>query len=469
LQKPVMIMKVGRTGAGSRAASSHTGSLVGDDEVYSAFFRQMGIIRIETLSELTSFVTIFRNGRRPAGRNVAILSGSGGAGVVLADKCESLGLSVPELTGETRRRLEQYLPSFGSARNPVDLTAQVAVDPGLLGNCLRAMAPDDNIHIFLVNLAVGDRSAPAVVRDVIDFYRSTDKVVVVLSRALPSAVEAPVYMEQLIKAGIPVLAGGLEAVQAIASLVWYQDKVRRAAVPAGGGGSAGQPAEALELIASGKQLAEYQCKQVLNAYGIPVTREGLARSAEEAVGLARRIGYPVALKVQSPQIPHKTEARGVRLNLAADDQVHRAYGEIIRSAGEAVPGAEIHGVLVQEMLGEGVEVIIGMTRDPVFGPVIMFGLGGIFVEVLRDVSFKVAPLTRGDAEEMIREVKGHRLLQGMRGQPPVDFAALTEVIMKVSRLVTDHADRIAELDINPLLVSPGGAVVADALMVKSGV
>lgn len=466
LQKPVLIMKVGRTGAGSRAASSHTGSLAGDDQIYGAFFRQMGIIRIENLNELTSFVTVFRNGRRPAGRNVAILSSSGGAGVVLADKCESLGLKVPEFTGETRRHLEQCLPFFGSARNPVDLTAQAFLDSNLLGKCLQAVGEDENIDIVLANLFLNDRSAP-VVKDFIDFYHSTDKVVAALTRAAHDSVEAPAHLQRLAAEGIPVLDLSLDVVDALANLVWYQEKVNRGAATAPAGESTGPPPKAAALIAGGDPLAEYQAKEVLAAYGIPVTREGLARTAEEAVELARRIGYPVALKVQSPQIPHKTEAGGVRLNLAGDDEVRSAFGEITGSAARAVPGADIHGVLVQEMLGDGVEVIVGMTTDPVLGPVIMFGLGGIFVEVLGDVSFKVAPLSRADAEDMVTEIKGYRVLEGVRGRPPVNIEALTEVIMKVSRLVTDHAGRIAELDINPLLVSPGGAVVADALLVKA--
>lgn len=463
MQKPLLIMKVGRSRAGSRAASSHTGSLAGDDQVYDAFFRQMGIIRIESLNDLTSFVTVFRSGRRPAGKNVAILSGSGGAGVVMTDKCESLGLNVPELQGATRRLLEQYLPPFASSANPVDLTARAETDPALVGNCLRALAGDDDIHTVIVNVFLADRLAPQITRDVIDFYRSTDKTVVMIAWVARAAKEVPACLDRIREAGIPLLADGQEAVRAIAALAWYQDKVT--GPPVAEPESFSPAPEAKDLLAVPKPLTEYQAKRVLAAYGVPVTREGLAGSREEAVALARRIGYPVVLKVQSPQIAHKTEAGGVRLGLVDDDQVRAAYGEIVENARKHAPGAAIHGVLVQEMIDGGVEVIIGMTRDPVFGPVLMFGLGGIFVEALRDVSFRVAPLSRRDAEEMIKEIKGHRVLEGMRGLPPVDFEALTDVILKVSRLVTDHA--IQELDVNPLVVSPRGAVVVDALLVKA--
>jgi acetyltransferase len=207
----------------------------------------------------------------------------------------------------------------------------------------------------------------------------------------------------------------------------------------------------------------------LKSYGIPVTREALATSADMAVELARELGYPVALKVQSAEIAHKTEAGGIMLNLASDDEVRSAYEEILGNAERFDPHAEVQGVLVQEMLEGGVEVIIGATKDPVFGHVIMFGLGGIFVEALRDVSFRVAPLKREDAEEMIEEIKGHRVLRGVRGRPPVDLEAIVDAIMRVSRLVTDHRDDIAELDINPLVVFSKGATAVDALIRGSGV
>ena len=207
----------------------------------------------------------------------------------------------------------------------------------------------------------------------------------------------------------------------------------------------------------------------MKSYGIPVTREALATSADMAVGLARELGYPVALKVQSAEIAHKTEAGGIRLNLASDDEVRSAYEEILANAERFEPDADVQGVLVQEMLEGGVEVIVGATRDPVFGHVIMFGLGGIFVEALRDVSFRIAPLTRRDAEEMIEEIKGHRVLQGVRGRPPADREAIVDAILRVSRLVTDHRDDIAELDINPLVVFSKGAKAVDALIRGSGV
>jgi acetyltransferase len=467
MQKPLVIMKVGRSQAGSWAALSHTGHLVGNDRVYDAFFKQMGIIRIESLDELTSFAIVYASDRRPRGRNVAIISGSGGGGVVLTDKCEDVGLCVPEFMGETRTRLEQALPAFGSARNPVDLTGQLIVVPGMLLKCFKVVLEDDGIHMVIMNLGFSDHSDPEIVREVIEVYKSTDKPVILVGSVFPgSSQRAYELLDEVKEAGIPVIKDGIQAVQAMGKLVWYQEKAKRKAGGSSGVRDALCGPQVRDLLCQPGQLTEFQGKEILSRYGIPITREGLADSPEAAVELACRIGYPVALKIQSPQILHKTEAGGVRLNLRSDDEVRRAYVEIMNNARNYLPAAEIHGVLVQEMLGGGVEVIIGAAQDPVFGHVIMFGLGGIFVEALQDVSFRVIPVEREDAEEMIREIKGYRVLRGIRGKPPVNIDALAETILKVSRLVADHSDIIGEVDINPLVADENGARVVDALIVK---
>jgi len=468
-QKPLLLIKVGRTGAGSRAARSHTGSLAGDDQVYDTFFKQMGIIRIKHLSELTSFVFLHRTGRLPRGRNVGIVAGSGGMGVVLSDECESYGLAVPVFTGKTRARLGQYLPSFGSARNPVDLTAQMLTDPYLAGKCLQAVLDDENVDMALLSIAFFEPNGEVLARNLIDIYKSATKPVILLAGALPDDNYSLEIIRQIKEeTGMPVFLDWLPVIPAMANLVLYQERVKLAAaeleeekpyIPAAGD-------EAKKMLEEAGELTEYQSKQILQKYAIPVTKEGLATSPEMALELAGRIGYPVALKIQSPQIPHKTEAGGIKLNLSSAAEVRQAYGEILANAQNYLPEARIQGILVQEMAPAGVEVIIGTTTDPVFGPVIMFGLGGIFVEAIKDVSFRIAPLKRREAGEMIKEIKGYRVLQGMRGQPPVDLAALVDVILKVSQLVTDCSRQIKELDINPLIAGPGGVKVADALIVK---
>jgi len=464
-EKPVLIMKVGRSSSGSRAASSHTGSMAGSDTIYDAFFRQTGIIRIDNFTDLIAFTPLFQTGKLPRGRNTAIISTSGGAGVVLTDLCESVGLNVVPLGDETRKKMDTVLPFFASSLNPVDLTAAFLTEPTITAVVLRALCEDPDIDIIIGSLNFPLPADHPVVNEIIDICSNTDKLVLISPFRFPGAPTDPPLAE-FKRAGIPVISETIDAIKAISNLVTYKENlkkrkqnryrvIRRS----------GSKPDLDYLLKSGQTLGESQSKEVLEKYGIPVTRQALAATPEEAVARARDIGYPVALKIDSPDIPHKTEAGGLKLNLENDDQVSSSFEEIIRNVKLYLPEARINGVSVQEMLPQGVEVIIGVTRDPVFGPTIMFGLGGIFVEVLKDVSFRIAPLSPGDARDMVDEIKGAALLKGVRGKPSVDIDAIADVILRVSDLVTDYRDRIEELDINPLIVYPKGVKAADAMLV----
>ncbi|MDX9816326.1 MAG: acetate--CoA ligase family protein, partial [Smithellaceae bacterium] len=268
------------------------------------------------------------------------------------------------------------------------------------------------------------------------------------------------------EAGMPVLQDHLHSVQALSNLAWYASRLRRPVEIKADRYTFKLEKEIEELIKKGGALSEHEAKKILAAYGIPVTREKIATTADQAVKVARKIGYPVALKISSAQIRHKTEAGGIRLNIKTDAQVRVAFRQIIASAKKYMSQAEIQGVLVQEMLQGGTEVIVGTVDDPVFGPCVMFGLGGVFVEALKDVSFRVAPLSRLDAEEMISDIQGYSILRGLRGKPPVDMNTLVDVILKVSRFATDNKSTIKEIDINPLILFKKGAKVADALIIK---
>lgn len=463
LEKPVMIIKSGRSTAGARAASSHTGSLAGSDQVYNAFFKQTGIIRINASEELISFVPLMEAGRLPRGRNVALLTASGGEGVTLADLCEGLGLVVPHLDERTRSKIGKSLPSFASVENPIDLTGQYLTNPEMLMVCLNALLEDEKIDIIIGNFSLQE---PELARKVIEAYRSTDKVIVICPRVIPGTDESD-GVRELRKSGLPIILNSAHAVRATAQLADYAEFMRKKKKKEYHVQHAVKANNSIEITGFQGILSESQSKEILTRYEIPITRQGLASTIDDAVALAGQIGYPVALKVDSPDIPHKTESGGVILNLNSDQEVIDAYEKIIKNIGLYMPDARLNGVLVQEMILDGIEVIIGVHKDPVFGPVIMFGLGGIFVEVLKDVSFRVAPISHGDAMDMIKETKGYQLLKGVRGKPPVDIDALVDVIMKVSTLVTDLKDYIEELDINPLLVFPGktGAKALDAMIV----
>jgi len=466
--KPILIKKVGRTHAGKRAAASHTGSLAGNDRIYDAFFRQTGIIRIDELRDLTYFALVHQSGRMPQGKNAAILTDSGGPGVEMADRCEEYGLNVPELSKTTRAKIQAAIPHYGSARNPVDMTAAIMTDQELYGKCLRAIFEDDAIDIVFAPGVFMSYVSPQLLEETLEIYHASAKPMILCPVWTDSSPQSQAMVARVRKEGIPMIPEASDAARAVAAMVRYAGK--RKVFPAPAGAKPKIPARAMvtakPILQKHGALTEYDVKQVLAAYGIPVTKEAPAATAKDAVAQARRIGYPVALKVLSPDIPHKTEVGGIRLNLQTDRAVRDAYSEIVKSAERCAPHAVVTGVLVQEMLGDCVEVIIGVTRDPVFGPCVMFGLGGVFVEVMQDVSFRVAPLTASDAEEMIGEVKGARVLAGVRGKPAADTKAIIDVILKVSQLAVDYADRIEELDINPLIVFPKGACVADALIVK---
>lgn len=463
--KPLLIMKVGRSPAGSRAATSHTGSLAGSDRIYDAFFKQTGIIRIDDYNELIAFSPLFQAGKLPKGRNTAIIATSGGAGVTITDLCESLGLSVIPLSGDTRSKMDRVFPSFASSRNPVDLTAAATTDPGIIPAAMRAVVEDPEVDIVIANINFYVPPDHPAIKEVIDICQNTDKFVLITPFVFPGAGMDP-GTKAIEAAGVPVNPRTHDAVKAVANLVKYSENLHKRMQAAYRVLPPAKPKPDLgDLLMPGQTLSESKAKAVLERYGIPVTREALAASAQEAVRMAREIGYPVALKVDSADIPHKTEAGGLKLNLENDGEVRAAFDEIIKNVKAYKPDARINGVSVQEMLPPGTEVIVGVTRDPVFGPVIMFGLGGIFVEVLKDVSFRIAPVSPGDARDMIEEIKGHAVLRGVRGIPPADIDAIADVILKISSLVTDYRDSIEELDINPLIVYPRGVKAADAMLV----
>jgi len=470
--KPLLVKKVGRTTAGMRAAVSHTGSLAGNDRIYDAFFRQMGIIRIDELRDLTSFALAHQSGRMPAGKNVAILTDSGGPGVELADKCEEFGLHVPELAGDTRTRIADCLPFYGSARNPIDMTAAVMTDQSLYGKCLRALFADKDIHMVFAPGFFMSYVAPSLLDDVIEIYRSSTKPLVMCPVWADRSPQAQAMISRVRQEGIPIIPEASDAARALASLAYYGERRKRiietTAHPLPSALHEPDYRVATHRLQAPGKPTEYDAKRILASYGIPITREGMAVSEEDAVSLANRIGYPVALKIQSPDIPHKTEADGIRLHLHREEEVRQAYGDILRKASMYAPQASISGILVQEMITGGVEVIVGTIQDPVFGPCVMFGLGGVFVEVFQDISFRVVPLTRQDAEEMVREVRGFALLEGLRGRPRGDVQTLVDVILRVSRLASDFTSEIEEIDINPLIVLPDGVCAADALIVKTG-
>jgi acyl-CoA synthetase (NDP forming) len=464
--KPILMWKVGNTEQGQKAAASHTANLGGAMALYKAAFKQSGILQVEDLQDLVDYGRAFRCGKLPRGNRLAIITISGGAGILMTDECVGRGMQIAQLAPATIEKLRQFVPSFGSLNNPVDVTAAIFNDLTLINRTLQAIVDDPGVDcIAMINASLQGEIAAKIAAEIVMVAQKTDKPIFLTWSARD--VMAPEAYAALDVARLPHYKSPVRCGRAMAALSWYGEAQRRYRERLGE-----QPMRMEETntkqILNGRttDVAEYEAKRILADYGIPVTREELATSAQDAVAIAKRIGYPIAIKVQSPDISHKTEAKAVRLKIASDAELAAAYEEVTRNAKAYKSDARIEGVLVQEMVSDGVEAILGVTNDPLFGPAVMFGLGGIFAEVLKDVSFRLAPVTPSVAREMVQEIAGYQVLAGARGKPPADVDALVDVIVRLSALAVDLKDHVAELDINPLFVFPAGRGVkaADALI-----
>jgi len=464
-KKPILLMKTGRSNAGSRAAASHTGALAGSDKIYDAFFKQNGIIRVDDFEDIIAFSKLFNAEKLPTGKNTVIITSSGGRGINEADRCESYGLNIVELSEATQAEIRKTLPEYASVSNPIDLTAAASVtNPEFYLAPLKALVNDPNVDniIFTDFPYVWDENTP-MLQEFVSIAKASNKVIGIFPFPL-EGMTYPKATETLIANDVAVISGTLNPVRALAKLVQYSayvqmnDQVSDVAADYG-------PANIADLLKPGATLSESEASDVLDRYGIPTTKRYVAKEAEEAVEMAKEIGFPVVLKIDSPQIPHKTEADGIRLNICSEEEVRIAFAEVMANAKQYNPTATLNGVSVQEMLPNGVEIIIGAHNDETFGPVIMAGLGGIFVEVFKDIAFKVAPLSRKDAYELLEELQGKAILHGARGKAPVDKEAIIDVLLKVSNLMRDNKDTIKELDINPLIVYEKGIKAADAMIV----
>lgn len=468
--KPVLMWKVGNTDEGRKAAASHTANLGGAMALYRSAFRQNGIIQVEDIEDVVDYGRAFRCGKLPAGNRLAIITISGGAGILMTDEIVARGMRLAALAPATVAKLREFVPSYGSLGNPVDVTASIFSDLSLINRTLTAIIDDPGVDcIAIINASLQGDLARTVAAEIAAVANAAAKPIMACWSAR-NVVASEAYA-LLDAARVPHYKSPVRCGRAMAALSWYAAARRRNAAQRGERPLAIQKDDIKQRLAGvTADVSEYAAKRVLAAYGIPVTREELATSNEQALAIARRIGYPVAIKVQSPDISHKTEAKAVRLALASDAELRAAYDDVLANAKAYKPGARIEGVLVQEMLGGGTEVILGVTADPLFGPAVMFGLGGIFAEVLKDVSFRLAPVTPSMAREMIEEIKGYPVLAGARGRPPADIDALADAIVRLSALAIDLRGHVAELDINPLFVMArgNGVKAADALIKPAG-
>ncbi|HVB49515.1 MAG TPA: acetate--CoA ligase family protein [Burkholderiales bacterium] len=461
--KPVLVWKVGNSQLGRRAAASHTANLTAPYELYKEVFREGGFIEVRDVDDLVDAVRAFRAGRLPAGDGIGVVSVSGGAGVLLADRCEEYGLRLPALGEDTQHRLAQLLPEFACAANPADVTAQVFNDFAIFGRVCEAVLADAAVaQLVVVSASMQGAEAERLALELSALAeRSPKPILMVSSAARERAARA---FEVLDAARIPCFPTPGRA--ALGACALWQFASKLAKDPARPDGPRDVASKVLSFPADRKTLSEHRSKQVLEAYGIPVTREVLLDWAELDRLQSAPLAFPLVAKLESSDLPHKTEAGAVRVGLKDLAELKRAVAHMRAAAARYRPEARIEGVLLQEMVG-GVETIAGGMIDPFFGPVVVFGLGGVFAEVLRDVSLRFAPFGRETAREMIGEIRAARILRGYRGQKEADVDALADALSRLSHLLADHGDAIVEVDINPLFVRPRGegVVAADALIV----
>lgn len=457
--KPVVILKIGSTEKGQAAAASHTGALTGSDAVIDAVFRRHGALRVrsvEALIDIGHAASLLMPGRLPANDAVTLVAASGGFGIMMADAMSEAGLSLPALAPDTQLRIREAVPT-ASTGNPVDASAQMSSRPDILLKMLSALLDDPSggsLALFM-SLSLYNTRLRGIYLEALAQVRAShpDRLLMVISQGPADAVA------EINALGIPVFSSIDAAATGLAGLVRL-GRLQSAAEVA-----ASLPAS--EPVDPAVFRNEFHAKQALGKAGIDVPSEIIARTADDAVRAADAMGYPVVLKIASEDVAHKTEAGGVMLNLGDADSVRQAHDRILANVARHAPGARIDGVLVAPMVRGGTEMIAGISQDPVFGPIVMVGMGGIYAEVLKDVAVQAAPVTEDEAVAMIRSLKMFPILDGARGQAKADIAAAARCVARLSEFAYRHRDDVAEIDMNPILVRPQGqgVVVLDALMI----
>ena len=468
-RKPVVALKMGATSAGTRMASSHTGHLAGSDAVVDGLFRQYGVTRVSDLDELLETAALFAKLPAGTGPNCCLYSISGGSGTLMAEVAEAAGVPVPILSETTRSALREMIPDYLTVDNPVDNGAQFLVTNPVEDRrrVFDLMVADPHVDVIVIGLtgALG-RLTDRFADDIVAFADEISKPIVVTWNSFKTDEKG---FKTLIDAGIPMFRSFRNCFAALRNFARYEEA--SSSFRARKKMSTKLPATAADALSEagpgGGPLGADASRRLLEAFAVPLAGEGLAHSAAEAGRLAKAIGFPVVMKIASPDFPHKSDAGLVRLGVDSAGQASTVYAELVKRAAKANRKARIEGVQIQEQVEGGVEMIVGVTRDPVYGPAVLVGTGGVFAEILKDVAVRPLPLDRRDAEEMVTSLRGYALLRGARGQARADVKALVDVVLSVARLAAACGDRLAELDLNPVVVRQRGAVAVDSLVVAA--
>ena len=456
-KKPILVLKSGRSPEGAKAAMSHTGALMGSDELYDALLTQAGVIRVDTMDELFDYATAFSKQPLPE-EGLAIVSNAGGPAIISTDACSKFKISMADISS-IRAQIDDVIPPWGSSRNPVDIVGDA--DYNRFRNVLERVLNHKNVgSVIVMCTPSGTLNYDELARVVVDMSKKYKKTILASLMGLDEGIT---NRQILAEGGVPYYTYAEGAVRALRAMLRFSEWTRKDPGSVTKFDVSKDIAKKIldEASSEGRaSLLEEEGQRILDAYGLPLPQSGLAQTPEEAVKLAAKIGYPVVMKIASPQIIHKSDAGGVRVNLVDENSVKTAFVEIVNNAKKYDANAQIKGCLVVEMVKGGKEIIIGCKQEPGMGPMLMLGMGGIYVEVLKDVTFRLAPVTVHEARGMIDSIKTKKLLEGTRGEQPSDLEALTECIQRVSQLVTDNP-QIKELDMNPVLVMESGCKILD--------
>ena len=463
--KPIAVWKAGNTRAGSRAAASHTANLTEDYDYYRDAFREGGFVEIREIYDLIDCARVFRSRKRPRGNRAAIVTTSGGAGVLLTDACEQANLTLPALSAPTLAALKPLLPDFASTANPIDVTAGIAQKEAEFSAATQVVLDDPNVDMLFLRSYPG-HDAPLWAQHFVAAAHASDKPILISLTSTPR--ESAAWLPTVEAANVPCFEAPGRLVYAASALNEFTRKCEGLAQ-----GKHGHPDHVklpLSLSLSNTTtrtaadaLDEVQSKACLEAYGITTPRRWFVAAGDEGTLDALDIAFPVALKVVSPDLPHKTEAGGVRLGIENIFQLKQILNDMRQSVADYAPNARIRGWLI-EVMAQGVELIVGALNNPSFGPLIMVGMGGVYAELFRDVVRRYAPFDAAAARELVLSLKGARMLQGYRGLPACDIDALADAVSRLSRLIADHADQLAEVEINPLIAGADAAWAVDAVM-----
>jgi acyl-CoA synthetase (NDP forming) len=461
--KPVVMLKIGETEAGARMASSHTGHLTGSDAVVNGLFAQHAVTRVSDLDELLDTAALFSKLPVNVGPNVCMYSISGGSGTLMMEQAEKCGIALPELTEETQRKLHEIIPAYLTVSNPVDnggsLVRSITQEKRL--EILDLVANDPNVDVIVVGLTAPLGAMTEALANDVRVWAPTAPVPVIVTWN-SYKIEEPAFTD-VVMSGVPTFRSFRNCFRALRAYYDYQER-RPALHRRVASGAVLSDAAAGALVGGGTLDAD-AARVLLESFGVPLVGEHVAHNVDDAVAAAERFGYPVVMKIASADFPHKSDVGLVRVGVADADEVRVTFAEFVARAQSVNPSARIDGVLVQQMVREGTEMIVGITHDSQLGAAVMVGTGGIFAEVLRDVAVRPVPLDEQDAREMIDSLRGVALLRGARGRAAGDIDALVQVILSVARLAEACGDQLAELDLNPVIVSANGAVAVDNLVV----